>query len=111
MKRQISRQAFLDALAPWRDSPLAAYEGTYHEARASLLRDFEAAYVAKVVSSVGGNLAHAARKAGIERRYLYELLEKHGFRARRPRESMIVPAAAGGDSFPALEELSETRVA
>jgi hypothetical protein len=31
----------------------------------------------------GDNLSQAARHAGVERRYLYKLLERHGLKPRR----------------------------
>ncbi len=58
----------------------------YHDAKAALLERFEREYVTGLVKRAGGNLSEAARVAGIERKYLYKLLEKHGLRA-----------SAGGD--------------
>ena len=52
----------------------------YHDAKAALLERFEREYCSSLVRRAGGNLSEAARLAGIERKYLYKLLEKHGLR-------------------------------
>jgi DNA-binding NtrC family response regulator len=63
--------------------PAAAAEAsraTYHEARAELLARFERDYLAKLLAQHPGNMAAAARHAGVTRAYLYQLIEKHGLR-------------------------------
>jgi DNA-binding NtrC family response regulator len=55
----------------------------YHEAKAELLDRFEREYLADLVRRSGDNLSQAARQAGLERKYLYKLLEKHGLRPAR----------------------------
>ncbi len=62
------------------DDGLGALDLPYHDAKEKLLERFERAYVTELTRRVGGNLSEAARVAGIERKYLYKLLEKHGLR-------------------------------
>lgn len=52
--------------------------GLYHEARKTVLDDFEKAYCVRVMSLADGNLSRAAARAGIERQNLRSLLRKHG---------------------------------
>ena len=62
--------------------PSAATEAPYHAARAAVLARFEREYVAGLLARHPGNIAGAARAAGLTRAYLYQLIEKHGLRAR-----------------------------
>jgi DNA-binding NtrC family response regulator len=50
----------------------------YHEAKAALLERFEKEYLSDLMTRSGENISHAARIAGLERKYLYKLLEKAG---------------------------------
>jgi len=52
----------------------------FHDAKAEVVARFERSYLADLLSRVGGNLSEAARQAGVERKYLYKLLEKSGLR-------------------------------
>lgn len=52
----------------------------FHDAKAELVARFERSYLADLLTRVGGNLSEAARQAGVERKYLYKLLEKSGLR-------------------------------
>lgn len=52
----------------------------YKEARRRLLTDFEARYLRQIVDSSEGNVARAARRAGMDRSYLIKLLQRHGIR-------------------------------
>jgi two-component system nitrogen regulation response regulator GlnG len=51
---------------------------TYKEAKERLIDDFELRYVRELYAKHEGNIAAAAREAGLSRRHLYELLRKHG---------------------------------
>lgn len=50
----------------------------YHEARERAMDAFERQYLERLMLAAGGNVTHAARLAGKERRSLGKLLKKHG---------------------------------
>ncbi|MFH2006120.1 MAG: sigma 54-interacting transcriptional regulator [bacterium] len=52
----------------------------FHDAKAELIAKFEKAYLTDLLTRAGGNLSEAARQAGVERKYLYKLLDKAGLR-------------------------------
>jgi DNA-binding NtrC family response regulator len=52
----------------------------YKDARAKLLHDFERRYFTALLERVDGNVARAAREAGLDRTYLTQLLQRHGMR-------------------------------
>jgi DNA-binding NtrC family response regulator len=52
----------------------------FHDAKAELIARFEKSYLADLLIRADGNLSEAARQAGVERKYLYKLLEKSGLR-------------------------------
>lgn len=52
----------------------------FSEARAAVLRDFEAAYLRWLLEAAGGNVSKAARDAGVARSYLNTLLRRHDLR-------------------------------
>jgi DNA-binding NtrC family response regulator len=54
----------------------------FHEAKDALVARFEREYLADLVQRAGGNLSQAARLAGLERKFLYKLLERAGLRQR-----------------------------
>jgi DNA-binding NtrC family response regulator len=53
----------------------------FHEAKESLVADWENDYLKRLLARTGGNMSRAARIAGLERAYLYKLVKKHGLRA------------------------------
>jgi len=53
---------------------------TLKEAKERWVGQLEAAYVADLVKREGGNVSKAARKAGVDRKTLRKLLNKHGVR-------------------------------
>ncbi len=55
----------------------------YHEAKDALLARFDREYCEDLLARAGGNLSEAARIAGLERKYLYKVLERAGLRAPR----------------------------
>jgi DNA-binding NtrC family response regulator len=55
-------------------------EQSYELARRRALDDFERAYLTRLVENAGGNVAEAARAAGVNRGYLYKMLGRHGLR-------------------------------
>jgi len=62
------------------DRDLTSVDTPYHAARAAILTRFERDYVAALLARHPGNIASAARAAGLTRAYLYQLIEKHGLR-------------------------------
>ena len=52
----------------------------YRQARASVLHEFELAYLRALLDKASGNVAQAARDADMDRSHLFELLKRHGLR-------------------------------
>jgi two-component system nitrogen regulation response regulator GlnG len=63
-------------------SPLASADVPYHEAKDALVARFDREYLTDLLKRSEGNLAQAARIAGLERKYLYRVLERAGIQAR-----------------------------
>jgi DNA-binding NtrC family response regulator len=59
----------------------------FHEAKDELVAKFEREYLTDLVQRAGGNLSEAARIAGLERKFLYKLLERAGLRTKSGTES------------------------
>jgi DNA-binding NtrC family response regulator len=57
---------------------------TLKEAKERWIGQLEAAYVADLLKQQGGNVSEAARRAGVDRKTLHRLLNKHGIRQRTP---------------------------
>ncbi len=55
-------------------------ELSYKDARASVLKDFEAGYLKALLEKAGGNVSAAARTAKMDRSHLIELLQRHGLK-------------------------------
>ena len=56
----------------------------FHEAKDALVARFEREYLEDLVKRADGNLSQAARIAGLERKFLYKLLERAGLRGDKP---------------------------
>jgi DNA-binding NtrC family response regulator len=56
----------------------ADYNLPFKEAKEKLQDAFEREYLKRLLKRAEGGIAGAARLAGIDRKYLYKLLEKHG---------------------------------
>jgi len=54
----------------------------FHEAKDALVARFEREYLEDLVKRADGNLSQAARIAGLERKFLYKLLERAGLRQK-----------------------------
>ncbi|MBA3500874.1 MAG: sigma 54-dependent Fis family transcriptional regulator [Deltaproteobacteria bacterium] len=54
----------------------------FHEAKDELVAKFEREYLSDLVQRANGNLSEAARIAGLERKFLYKLLERAGLRTK-----------------------------
>jgi DNA-binding NtrC family response regulator len=52
----------------------------YHDAKEALVARFDREYCADLLRRAGGNLSQAARIAGLERKYLYKVLDRAGLR-------------------------------
>jgi DNA-binding NtrC family response regulator len=57
---------------------------TLRQAKAEAVAECERQYLVAVMAQAGGNVTHAARLSGTERRALGKLLKKHGLRSRAP---------------------------
>ena len=58
----------------------------FHDAKDELVAKFEREYLTDLVTRAGGNLSQAARIAGLERKFLYKLLERAGLRPSGQRD-------------------------
>jgi DNA-binding NtrC family response regulator len=54
------------------------YGGPFKQSKDELIRAFEKEYLTRLLSRCRGNVAKAAREAGLDRKYLYSLLYKYG---------------------------------
>jgi DNA-binding NtrC family response regulator len=54
------------------------YAGPFKELKDDLVRAFEREYLTRLLSKTRGNIARAARDAGLDRKHLYSLLHKYG---------------------------------
>lgn len=54
------------------------YQLPFKEAKERLLNEFEREYLRRLLAHTEGGVTGAARRAGIDRKHLYKLLEKHG---------------------------------
>ncbi|MEW6432779.1 MAG: sigma 54-interacting transcriptional regulator [Myxococcota bacterium] len=54
------------------------YGGPFKESKETLVRAFEREYLTRLLSKTKGNIAKAARDAGLDRKHLYSLLHKYG---------------------------------
>jgi DNA-binding NtrC family response regulator len=74
-------RAGVEPLADGAPMPLA--DVPFHDAKAEVNQRFERAYLEDLLRRAGTNISEAARIAGLERKYLYKLLEKNGLLPRR----------------------------
>jgi len=68
------------AAAP--EGQVARADRPFHEAKDELIARFEREYLTDLVQRAAGNLSQAARIAGLERKFLYKLLERAGLRTK-----------------------------
>jgi DNA-binding NtrC family response regulator len=54
----------------------------FHDAKEALVARFEREYLTDLLRRSGGNLSAAARQAGLERKFLYKVLERAGLRQK-----------------------------
>ncbi len=55
--------------------------GPYKDARAAHVREFELAYLTRLMADAEGNVSKAARLAKMDRSHLIDLLQRHGLKA------------------------------
>jgi DNA-binding NtrC family response regulator len=60
------------------DQPILPYK----DQRATVVRDFERAYLGRLMAQAAGNVSHAARLAKMDRSHLIDLLHRHGLKDR-----------------------------
>jgi DNA-binding NtrC family response regulator len=58
----------------------------FHEAKDEVIARFEREYLTDLVQRAGGNLSQAARIAGLERKFLYKVMERAGLRTKATTE-------------------------
>jgi DNA-binding NtrC family response regulator len=63
---------------PQGESLPVSYAGPFKEIKDDLIRAFEREYLTRLLSKSKGNIAKAARDAGLDRKHLYSLLHKYG---------------------------------
>ena len=79
MPAMLAAQASVQAVAA--AAPIAATaDRPFHDAKADVVARFERDYLADLMRRSEGNVSAAARRAGLERKYLYKLLERAGLR-------------------------------
>lgn len=59
---------------------------SYRDAKEKILEKFTLRYMTSLLEQTGGNVSKAARKAGVERQSLQQLLKKYGISAARFRD-------------------------
>ena len=64
--------------APQEAIPPIDFSQPFKEAKESLVEAFEHEYLKRLLERAGGRIAVAAREAGLNRKYFYDLLRKHG---------------------------------
>ncbi len=93
-----------EEISSWRSDPAGDRDGgrapldeadwsrlSLAQARASLLESFERRYLGRLLGETGGNLGETARRAGIDRRTLYNKMKRLGLR----KESYKASAGSG----------------
>jgi transcriptional regulator with GAF, ATPase, and Fis domain len=89
LRNFIERSVVLDAVdhAPVSEAPACSdgrvavsIDVPYKLARERLLADFERRYLAQLMRWSGGKVGKAAGKAGVDRMYLYRLMQRHGLK-------------------------------
>ena len=79
----VDRQSLFDGAAP--DGPVVAHNlwsMAFHEARRTVLDDFERTYLTRALASAGGVVVRAAERAGIPRPTFYRMLDRLGLKPK-----------------------------
>ena len=72
------------AAATAADPQRAVADRPFGEAKDALIARFEREYLEDLLRRAGGSMTEAAKRAGLERKYLYRLLERVGI--ERPKD-------------------------
>ncbi|MFL5355409.1 sigma 54-interacting transcriptional regulator [Archangium sp.] len=72
------REAPPEAPAPAGEWLPVGYSGPFKTCKDELVRAFEREYLTRLLGHTKGNIARAAREAGLDRKHLYSLLHKYG---------------------------------
>jgi DNA-binding NtrC family response regulator len=90
LRNYVERSVVLRAIGPASRNPPSTEEATsklvvdsavpFRIAKESAVEAFERAYIGPLLERCSGNLSKAARLAGMDRMYLHQLAQKHGFR-------------------------------
>ncbi len=70
----------LGEVSPAAPGPLsgpARYAGTFQHEKQALLRQFEREYLTAVLEEAGGHMTNAAKRAGLDRKNLWQLMKRH----------------------------------
>ncbi len=79
------KDAMRNELEEVAESPLSFdLDRPFKEAKEELIDAFEREYLEKLLERSSGRVAPAAREAGLNRKYFYDLLRKHGLHGRTP---------------------------
>jgi DNA-binding NtrC family response regulator len=68
------------------EATTARADRPFHEAKDEVIARFEREYLTDLVQRAGGNLSQAARIAGLERKFLYKVMERAGLRQKAADE-------------------------
>jgi DNA-binding NtrC family response regulator len=72
--------------APAGEAPTARADRPFHEAKQAVVDRFERDYLTDLLRRADGNVSQAARIAGLERKFLYRVLERAGLRQPSARD-------------------------
>jgi transcriptional regulator of acetoin/glycerol metabolism len=69
-----------DPIAPAQDGAEVELDLPYKESKMRWVDQFEMTYVSEILRRNKGNVAGAAREAGVDRTYLFRLIRKYGLK-------------------------------
>jgi len=83
--------------APEPESSVAANPPlvAYRDAKAEVLARFEREYLARLLEAEKGHVSNAARRAGVDRKNLWQLMKRHGIRAAEFKPARVPGRATG----------------
>ena len=84
----------------------ALAEDTYHAARNRVVSQFEIHYLNWLIDRADGNLAKAARMAGVERTTLYRMMERHGLHRTANKALVTSLAPQAGTSSDSHQQVT-----